>query len=104
MIMPIAKLLTASVLFSAVLDAQSLTGQWDCTVTVNGTEIPFRMEFSANGPAVKGNFFNGDERVPSTGGLLLESSLRLNFDQYANRLEATVSESGLEGRYGRDGR
>ena len=62
------------------------------------------MEFSASGAAVTGNFFNGDERVPSTGGQLQEGSLRLNFDQYANRLEATVSEGALEGRYGRDGR
>jgi LmbE family N-acetylglucosaminyl deacetylase len=68
-----------------------LTGQWDCTVTVNGTDIPFRMEFSADGAVVKGNFFNGDERVPSTSGQLQEGSLRLNFDQYANRLSATVS-------------
>ena len=102
--MPIAKLLTTSVLFSAALGAQTLTGQWDCTVTFNGNEIPFRMEFSADGGAAKGNFFNGDERVPSTGGQFQEGSLRLNFDQYANRLEATVSEGGLEGRYGRDGR
>ena len=28
----------------------------------------------------------------------------LNFDQYANRLEVTVTEGGLEGRYGREGR
>ena len=102
--MPITKLLTASVLLSAALGAQSLTGQWDCTVMVNGNEIPFRMEFSADGGEVKGNFFNGDERVPSTGGQLQDGSLRLNFDQYANRLEATVNEGGLEGRYGRDGR
>jgi len=47
--MPIAKLLTTSVLFSAALGAQTLTGQWDCTVTFNGNEIPFRMEFSADG-------------------------------------------------------
>ena len=46
--MPIAKLLTTSVLFSAALGAQTLTSQWDCTVTVNGNEIPFRMEFSAD--------------------------------------------------------
>ena len=102
--MPIARFVTASVLFAAALGAQSLTGRWDCTVTVNGTEIPFRMEFSADGAAVAGNFFNGDERVPSTGGQLQEGSLRLNFDQYANRLEATVTEGALEGRYGRDGR
>ena len=90
--MSIAKFLAASVLFAAALGAQSLTGQWDCIVTVNGNEIPFRMEFSANGFAVTGNFFNGDERVPSTGGQLQEESLRLNLDQYANRLEATVGE------------
>jgi hypothetical protein len=38
--MPIAKFITASVLFSAALGAQSLTGQWDCTVNVNGTKSP----------------------------------------------------------------
>jgi peroxiredoxin len=102
--MPIVRFVTASVLFGAALGAQSLTGRWDCTVTVNGAEIPFRMEFSANGDAVKGNFFNGDELVPSTGGQLQEGALRLNFDQYASRLEATVAGGALEGRYGRDGR
>ena len=102
--MPIARFVTASVLFAAALGAQSLTGRWDCTVTVNGTDIPFRMEFSADGGAVKGNFFNGDERVPSTGGQIQEGSLRLNFDQYGSRLEANVTDGALEGRYVRDGR
>jgi peroxiredoxin len=102
--MPIARFVNASLLFAAALGAQSLTGRWDCSVTVNGNEIPFRMEFSTSGDALKGNFFNGDERVPSTGGQLQQDSLRLNFDQYANRLEATVTEGGLEGRYGREGR
>jgi peroxiredoxin len=102
--MPIARFVTASVLFAAALGAQTLAGRWDCTVSVNGNEIPFRMEFSGEGAGVKGNFFNGEERVPSTGGQLQEGQLRLNFDQYANRLEATVGESGLEGRYGREGR
>ncbi len=102
--MPIAKLLTVSVLFAAAVSAQSLTGTWDCTVTVNGNVIPFRMEFTANGAAVAGNFFNGEERVPSTGGQLEGDTLRLNFDQYANRLEATFKDGVLEGQYGRDGR
>jgi peroxiredoxin len=102
--MQIAKSITASVLFAAALSAQSITGLWDCTVTVNGAEIPFRMEFSASRASVAGSFFNGDERVPSTGGQLQEGSLRLNFDQYANRLEAAVTDGALEGRYGREGR
>jgi peroxiredoxin len=102
--MQIARFVTASVLFAAALGAQSLTGRWDCTVTVNGTDIPFRMEFSADGSTVKGNFFNGDERVPSTGGQLQEGSLRLNFDQYGSRLEANITGGTLEGRYIRDGK
>ncbi|MCU1234644.1 MAG: Redoxin domain protein [Candidatus Solibacter sp.] len=102
--MPIAKFLSASILFAAALSAQSIAGQWDCTVTVNGNEIPFRMEFSGTGAAVTGNFFNCDERVISTGGQLQEGALRLNFDQYASRLEATLKDSALEGRYGREGR
>ena len=102
--MSTAKLLTASVVLAAAVSAQSLTGRWDCTVNVNGNEIPFAMEFSGNGASVTGNFFNGEERVPSTGGRLEGSSVLLNFDQYANRLEATFKDGGLEGRYGRDGR
>lgn len=102
--MSIAKFATASILFSAAISAQSLTGRWDCSVTVNGNEIPFRMEFSEKGAAVSGNFFNGDERVPSTGGKLQEGSLLLNFDQYASRLEAALKDGALEGRYGRDAR
>src|ERR1035438_1322083 len=102
--MPIAKFLTASLFFAAAVGAQSLTGRWDCTVTVGGNEIPFRMEFSGDGASVAGDFFNGDERVPSTGGQLQEGSLRLNFDQYASRLEVTLKDGALEGRYGRDAR
>jgi peroxiredoxin len=102
--MPIAKLVIASVVLAAALSAQSIAGRWDCTVTVNGAEIPFRMEFSGDGTAVAGNFFNGDERVPSTGGQLEKGGLLLNFDQYANRLETTVTEGAMDGRYGRDGR
>jgi len=102
--MPIAKLLTVSALFATAVSAQLLTGRWDCTVTVNGNDIPFLMEFSAKGAAVTGNFFNGEERVPSTGGQLEGNTLRLNFDQYANRLEATFKDGALEGQYGREGR
>ena len=100
--MPIAKFLTASLLLAAALDAQSIAGRWACTVAVNGNEVPFQMEFSGTGAAVVGNFFNGDGRVTSTGGQLSEGTLRLEFDQYATRLEATLSDGALQGRYGRE--
>ena len=62
------------------------------------------MEFSSKDSSVSGDFFNGEEPVPSTGGELQGGALRLNFDQYASRLEATLKDGGMAGRYGREGR
>ena len=78
--MPISKIVTASVLFAAALSAQSLTGQWDCTVTVNGAEIPFRMEFSAGGAARGGQLLQWRRaralhRRTTQEGLLVERLL-----------------------------
>ena len=84
--------------------AQSVTGVWDATVKVNGVEIPFRIEFAGEGSNVRGWFFNGDEKVPSTGGRFENGSLVLNFDGYASKLEATLKDGNLEGTYGRDER
>ena len=88
----------------AATTAQSLAGLWDATVIVNELEIPFRMEFTGDGPNVKGSFFNGDERVASTSGRFGNGSLALRFDQYATKLEATLHDGILAGKYGRDGR
>ncbi len=98
------KIITTSLLFAAAAAAQTLTGAWDCTVTVGTNQIPFRMEFTSSGNAVSGNFFNGDERVPSTGGQLQDGALRLAFAQYGSSLEAKLSADGLDGRYGKESR
>src|SRR6185295_5422578 len=82
--------------------AQSLTGLWDATVIVNpGIEIPFRFELAGSGSAIKGSFFNGDEKVTSTTGRLENGALVLSFDEYGTRLEATVKDGRLEGQYTR---
>ncbi len=98
------KLFAGSIFLATAAIAQTVDGSWDATDKVNGIEIPFRMEFSGKGDAVRGNFFNGDERVPSSGGELRDGVLRLNFDSYANRLEAKVTQDEIGGRYGREGR
>ena len=72
--------------------AQSLTGLWDAAVVVNGLEIPFRFEIAGNGAQVSGWFFNGDEKVTSTGGKFENGSLVLNFDHYATSVEADARE------------
>jgi thiol-disulfide isomerase/thioredoxin len=84
--------------------AESLAGPWDATVVVNGLEIPFRMEFASEGSGLRGWFFNGEEKVPSTSGRFEHGSLLLSFDQYASKLEATLKDGVLEGKYGRVGR
>ena len=90
--------------FAPLAASQDLSGLWDAAVTVNGLTIPFRMEFSGTGAAIRGAFFNGDEKVPSTGGHFENGALVLNFDHYATRLEASFRDGALEGTYGRAGR
>ncbi len=84
--------------------APSLAGVWEASVIVNGLEIPFRLELAGEGPNLRGWFFNGDEKVPSTSGRFENGSLVLSFDQYASQLKATLRDGRLEGRYDRSGR
>jgi thiol-disulfide isomerase/thioredoxin len=81
--------------------AQSLSGLWDAAVVVNGLEIPFRFEIAGTGPSISGSFFNGDEKVTSTGGKLENGSLKLSFDHYATAVEAGLVDGRLAGIYSR---
>ncbi len=81
--------------------AQSLAGIWDATVVVNKIEIPFRFEIAGTGAAIKGSFFNGDEKVTSTSGQFENGSLVLSFDEYGSKVIATLKDGRLEGEYNR---
>lgn len=81
--------------------SQSLAGLWDAAVVVNGLEIPFRFEIAGSGNAISGSFFNGDEKVTSTGGKFQNGTLTLNFDHYATQLEAGLVNGRLAGVYNR---
>jgi thiol-disulfide isomerase/thioredoxin len=97
----IATLLLASpLLISSAARAQSIAGMWDATINYNGTDIPFKMEFSGDGANVKGWFFNGDDKEVSNGGKLENGSLELDFDSYLAKLTATVKNGMIEGEYG----
>ena len=85
--------------FAPAAMAQSLGGLWDATVMVNGLNIPFKIEFAGEGSAVRGSFFNGDEKVTSTSGRFDSGKLVLRFDHYATQLEAALKDGILEGRY-----
>ena len=86
----------------ARVEAQSISGLWDASVVVNGgIEVPFRFEIAGSGKAIKGSFFNGDEKVTSTTGSFENGALTLNFDEYGTKVEATLKDGRLEGQYSR---
>jgi len=84
--------------------AQSLAGTWDATVKINGLTIPFRMEFSGEGNAVTGTFFNGEDRLTSTAGQIANGSLKVEWDQFLSHLDANLQDGVLTGSYTHGGR
>jgi len=95
----------AAVLAGGVTHAQtpstSVAGLWDAAVVVNGLEVPFRFEIAGSGSSISGSFFNGDEKVTSTGGKFENGALTLNFDHYATQIDAVVLNGRLTGVYNR---
>lgn len=98
---PLASLLLASASYAATPAVPVL---WDATVVVNELPIPFRFEITNKNGQVSGAFFNGDERVRSTGGTFENNVISLQFDHYATKLEAKLENGHLTGTYGRTGR
>jgi thiol-disulfide isomerase/thioredoxin len=97
----IALTFAAPALMRAQAPSQSLSGLWDAAVVVNGLEIPFRFEIGGTGASITGSFFNGDEKVTSTGGKYENGALTLNFDHYATQIEAGLVNGRLAGVYNR---
>jgi len=99
------KLLTiAAIVFAPLSIAQSLAGLWDATVKVKDLEVPFRFEISGDGSKISASFFNGDARFPSSSGSYSNGALLLNWDYTASKLEATVNDGIIEGKFTRVGR
>ncbi len=96
-----ALLIAALVALPIAAQAQAPTGLWDAAVVVNGLEVPFRFEIAGTESSVSGWFFNGDEKVLSTGGTFENGTLTLNFDHYATAVEATLVHGRLAGTYNR---
>ena len=98
----LAAALLALAALPARVEAQSISGLWDASVVVNGgIEVPFRFEIAGSGTAIKGSFFNGDEKVTSTTGSFENGALTLSFDEYGTKVEATLKDGRLEGQYSR---
>jgi thiol-disulfide isomerase/thioredoxin len=97
-------LATAALVLAPLSLAQSLSGLWDATVRVKDLEVPFRFEIAADGSKITGTFFNGDAKFVSSSGTYSNGALLINWDYTASRLEATVHDVVIEGKYYRSGR
>jgi thiol-disulfide isomerase/thioredoxin len=84
---------------SPILMAESLTGLWQGTVQASDQQVPFKFEIQGDGSSIKASFFNGEERFTSTSGQLSGDSLTLNWEYFASKLEAKVSNGALDGTY-----
>jgi thiol-disulfide isomerase/thioredoxin len=85
---------------AAVVNAQSISGLWDATITWDAVTIPFPIELHVQGGHAEGALFNGDDRVTSTGGSFTGSTLHLSFDHYATHIDAVLKDGVLTGQYG----
>jgi thiol-disulfide isomerase/thioredoxin len=79
------------------ISAQSIDGLWDATLKQGASEIPFKLGFSGTGSDVKGWFFNGEDKLISSGGTFENGSLVLNFDSYLGVLKLTLKDGELDG-------
>jgi thiol-disulfide isomerase/thioredoxin len=93
-------LLSVTLAFAPLSIAGSIATLWDGKINLSGVEIPFKLEVTRDGNAVKGAFVNGDDRETSTSGTFDDGKLVLRFDDYATTLTATVKNGILEGEWG----
>src|SRR6185436_1079032 len=93
-------LLSVALAFAPLATAGSIATLWDGKINLNGVEIPFKLDITRDGSAVKGAFVNGDDRETSTSGTYDNGKLVLRFDDYATKLTATVKNGILEGEWG----
>ena len=98
------KVLVIALAMASFAAAESLAGLWDATVTVKDQTVPFRFEIAGGGSKVSGTFFNGDAKFVSSNGSFADGKLFINWDYTASKLEATVHEGIIDGKYTRVGR
>jgi len=78
--------------------AQSVAGRWDATLTINGTEIPFRLDIAGDGKNVVGTLFNGEQTQTTTAASFENGEVRLAFEHYLTKIIATQKGDTLDGR------
>ena len=78
--------------------AAAVDGRWDASLVSQGQVIPFRLDISGSGPALKGTLFDGSRPNDGTTSATFEANkLVLKLDQYQTTIIATLQDGKLTG-------
>jgi thiol-disulfide isomerase/thioredoxin len=80
-------------------DHSSPAGVWIGTAQVNRRDVPFHLEISGSADDVTGALINGKEKSAASSGSYSAGHLILQFDYYANTLDATLQDGILKGTF-----
>ncbi|MES1257317.1 MAG: TlpA disulfide reductase family protein [Acidobacteriota bacterium] len=75
-----------------------LDGRWDATLTVKDAVVPFRLDISGEGPALKGTLYNGDEQEFTTSASYKDGVVVLDLAHYLTKIIATAKDGQLDGK------
>ena len=81
----------------ATTPEQALAGRWDATLKTGSVMIPFRLDISGSGAALKGTLYNGDDKEFTTRASFENGTLLLNLEHYLTKIVATVKDGQLAG-------
>jgi peroxiredoxin len=94
----LAALMIVAPASNALAGGGPLDGRWDASITINRAEIPFRIDFTGDGPDFTATLFDGDLKVTSTSGSLDKGALVASFGHYLTKLSASAKNDKLEGK------
>jgi peroxiredoxin len=81
------------------LEAGSLQGRWDATLTTKTGVVPFRLDISGEGATLKGTLYNGwDPFETTTSASYQDGALVLNIDHYLTKITARLKDGELDGQ------
>jgi thiol-disulfide isomerase/thioredoxin len=85
--------------YAGTAGADEVDGRWSAKlITQNGTEIPFRLDISGSGAALKGTLYDGFEPYETTtSARFQDGKLVLNIQHYLTTITADVSDNQLKG-------
>jgi thiol-disulfide isomerase/thioredoxin len=92
--------LVAVFLLTGGLQAQAVLGDWDASLSVKDTTVPFRLTIEQSKAGKLASFWNGEQKVTSSPGQQSGQELVFRFPYYATELHLEANGNELKGEYG----